>query len=75
MGFRVNAPAPDAGYNRSTDWPTSGGTGKGAGMGNGVLSSKIGTSSGQWHPTVAWMLVFVVVELVAFHVLSHFLDI
>lgn len=74
MGFRVSAPAPDAGYNRNTDWPVAGGSGKAGGMPS-LLSSKIGTNTAtQWHPTVLWMLGFVAVELVAFHVLSRALN-
>jgi hypothetical protein len=76
MGFRVNAPASDTGYNRTSDWPAAGGAGKGMGMGlKSTLSSTIGTNSAsQWHPTVAWMLGFVVVEMIAFHFLSRFLN-
>lgn len=76
MGFRVSMPAPDAGYNRTSDWPASGGSGKGIGMGiKSTLSSSIGTNTAsQWHPTVAWMMGFVVLELVAFHMLSRFLN-
>jgi hypothetical protein len=77
MGFRVSAPASDTGYNRSTDWPVAGGAGKGVGMGiKSTLSSSIGTNTAtQWHPTVAWMLGFVVAEMIAFHFLSRFLNI
>lgn len=82
MGFRVSAPAPQAGYNRVTDWPTAGGvpanTSKGGGlMGGlkGLFSAPIESpASGTWHPTVLWMFGFIVVEMVAFHALSRFLN-
>lgn len=76
MGYRVSAPAPNEGYNRTTDWPVAGGAGgKATGMGlSSTLSSTIGTSNTQWHPTVAWMLGFVVAEMIAFHALSRFLN-
>lgn len=32
-------------------------------------------SSSTWHPTIAWMLGFVIAELVLYHILSHFLNI
>ncbi len=88
MGFRVSAPAPNAGYNRTTDWPVSGGIAAGATVdglsakgGIGAMfklsspASGPGTAAGGWHPTIAWMLGFVVIELVAFHLLSRFLNI
>lgn len=77
MGFRVSAPAQNTGYNRSTDWPAAGGSpgGKGMAKSSGFLSAPIvGTGDGQWHPTVVWMMGFVVVELIAFHLLSKFLN-
>lgn len=83
MGFRVSSPDPTAGYNRATDWPTSGGAGQssgyGAGMGfsqlaNQTINTDPGTTIG-WHPTVLWMLGFVVAEMVAFHLLSRVLNI
>lgn len=82
MGFRVSAPASNTGYNRSTDWPVAGGVaaqidGVSAGFGGGIRlkNSTIGGGMGQWHPTVAYMLGFVVAELVLFHLLSHTLNI
>lgn len=86
MGFRVSAPAPNAGYNRTTDWPVGGGvaataTIDGVSAKGGVgamfkLSTPIGAPAGTstWHPTIAWMLGFILVELVAFHALSRFLN-
>ena len=32
-------------------------------------------NSSTWHPTVAWMLGFVVAEMVLYHILSHYLNI
>lgn len=86
MGFRTSAPAPNTGYNRTTDWPVSGGVNATARV-NG-FAAKGGVSAmanltsptaapgmaGQFHPTVAWMLGFVVVELIAFQLLSRFLN-
>lgn len=84
MGFGVaSAPAQNLGYNRRvSDWPVAAGVaarvdGLTAGIGGGVNlgSTMSAPGSTQWHPTVAWMLGFVVVELVAFHMLSRFLNI
>jgi hypothetical protein len=77
MGFRVSAPAQNTGYNRTTDWPSGGGTpggGKAMAAKGGFFSQTIGTGTGQWHPTILWMMGFVVVELIAFHMLSKFLN-
>lgn len=84
MGFRVSdsAPAGNTGYSRVGDWPTAGG-GPGATTNNSKpaggfmsgLSSTISPGTSQWHPTVAWMLGFVLVELIAFHLLSRFMNI
>lgn len=71
-----SAPAANLGYFRGSDWPTSGGSGP-------AMATTTTTSPGQnggpalggWHPTVLWMLGFVVAELVAFHVLSRVLKI
>lgn len=84
MGFRVSAPAPDQGYNRTSDWPVAAGAGAridgiAVGIGGGVnlkqTISAPGQGAGAWHPTVAWMLGFVAVELLVFHMLSRFLNI
>lgn len=77
MGFRVNAPAPQGGYNRSTDWPVGGSQGGGQmGSNKTFFSTTIGTDNNkQWHPTIAWMLGFVVIELIVFHFLSRFMNI
>lgn len=32
-------------------------------------------NSSTWHPTVAWLLGFTVVEMIAYHILSHYLNI
>lgn len=85
MGFRASAPAPNLGYNRNSDWPNVGLAGAArvdgltVGVGGGVnLKTNNGgtaTGSGQWHPTVMYMLGFVVVELVVFHLLSRYMNI
>lgn len=83
MGFRVATPDPTTGYNRATDWPTAGGAGTASGygastMGFGSITNStidVDTSAGGWHPTVLWMLGFVVVEMIAFHILSHVMNI
>jgi hypothetical protein len=40
------------------------------------LKSSVAAPSGSstWHPTIAWLLGFVVVELVGFRLLSRFLN-
>lgn len=83
MGFRIATPDPTAGYNRATDWPTSGGAGSSSGYGAGMGFSQFAnqtintdqSTAGGWHPTVLWMLGFVVAEMVAFHLLSRVLNI
>lgn len=75
MGFRVLSPAPNTGYNRTTDWPTKGGSGGTVGFGSTLSSTITAPGGSQWHPTVAWMLGFVVAELIIFHLLSGFLNI
>lgn len=75
MGFRVGAPAPNTGYNRSTDWPSAGGAAAAGGKPvSGLLGQTIGGQNAQWHPTVKYMLVLIVAELVVFHMLSRFLS-
>ena len=86
MGFRTGAPAPDLGYNRTTDWPVAGSIAGSARLDG--ISAKGGIAAmlnlkgsatpgapGTWHPTVVWMLGFVVVELIAFNLLSKYLNI
>lgn len=86
MPFRVNAPAQDAGYAYSSDWPTAGGvpgrtpvnqfrTASKGGFTVAGLSSQVAPgAAGTFHPTIAWMLGFVVVEMVVFQLLSRFLN-
>ncbi len=79
MGFRTVQPAPNTGYNRLSDWPTAGGVAAGAsvngqppgGLVNYLKGEAAPGSPGQWHPTIAWMLGFVVVEMVLFGFLSR----
>ena len=68
-GFRASAPAQNMGYNRVGDWPTNNGSGP------MPVNSSGSSALGQWHPTVVWMLGFVVVELVVFHALSRVMNI
>lgn len=76
MGFRAEAPASNLGYNRVGDWPTSKGAGPAMPMSPQASPGQTGGMSiGDWHPTVMWMLGFVIVELVAFHLLSSILNI
>lgn len=79
MGFRVSdsAPAGNTGYSRVGDWPTpdGGSAAKPAGGLMSGFSSTITPGTSQWHPTVAWMLGFVLVEMLAFHLLSRFMNI
>lgn len=82
MGFRASTPAGNTGYNRTSDWPVAGGVGVRvdgltAGIGGGVnLKGSVGgPSTSQWHPTVAFMLGFVVVEIVLFGMLSRALNV
>lgn len=80
----VSAPPSNTGYNRRSDWPVVGGIGVKvdgltAGMGGGVnLASTIApnasASTSQWHPTIKWMLGFVIAELIVFHMASKFLN-
>lgn len=73
--FRQSAPASNLGYFRASDWPTSQGAGPMPSNGYTVSPGQNGGGvMSQWHPTVAWMLGFVVVELIAFHVLSRMLN-
>lgn len=76
MGFRVTAPASNLGYNRVGDWPATGGSGPAMQQSPSVSLGQFGgQSASQWHPTVVWMLGFIVVELIAFHALSRVLNI
>lgn len=77
MPFRATtAPAQNLGYFRATDWPSVEGAGPVlAGGPTPPPGQNGGASLSDWHPTVKWMLGFVVAELVAFHLLSRFLKI
>ena len=86
MPFR-SAPGGQAGYGRTTDWPTAGGvpgntpvnqfrspSTKGLSGMVGLSSTAAPGRTGTWHPTIAWMLGFVIVEMIAFQMLSKFLN-
>lgn len=86
MGFRATGPAQDTGYNRTTDWPVSAGAGfrvdgisAGIGarmnLGSSTIGPPRGAGTGNWHPTILWMLGFVLVELFAYSMLSRTLHI
>jgi hypothetical protein len=62
---RTQGPAPDAGY-YSGNPPRAGGTGSGAGPKGlrGMKGMKGGAAGGEWHPTVRYLLVLVVVEII-----------
>jgi hypothetical protein len=80
MGFRTSAPAPNLGYNRTTDWPSTGGLQAAPAMGGGGMFANLKGQAapgapGTWHPTVLWMAGFVVVEMVVFGALSRYLKI
>lgn len=76
MGFRT-APAGQLGYFRASDWPTEKGAGPAMQSDPTVSPGINGGSSlvSGWHPTVLWMLGFVVTELIVFHLLSRFMNI
>jgi hypothetical protein len=78
MPFRASAPAANLGYYRASEWPTSGGSGPAMQSNPTVAPGMNGgptVGNTAWHPTIAWLLGFVVVELVAFHALSRVLNI
>jgi hypothetical protein len=77
MGFRASAPAQNLGYFRASGWPTGGGSGPAMQAAPTASPGQNGgiTSAGSWHPTVLWMVGFVIVEMVAFHALSRVLKI
>jgi hypothetical protein len=76
MGFRAAAPAPDMGYNRTTDWPSAGAPGASPAPAGGSmfgLKNKVPGAPGAWHPTVLWLVGLVLVEMLAFHTLNRHL--
>jgi hypothetical protein len=81
MGFnRASEPIGQAAPWRGagTDWPTSTGSGSAFVAGNipgmSVLSSSVGPSSQtQWHPTILYLIAFVIAEMLIFHFLSNHL--
>ncbi|HJP74921.1 MAG TPA: hypothetical protein VJ914_11665 [Pseudonocardiaceae bacterium] len=42
---------------------------------NSTINTDTSGNTGGWHPTVLWMLGFVVGEMIAFHLLSRVLNI
>lgn len=81
MGF--NRASAQVGYaapwrGAGTDWPTTSGEGAALVAGNlpgmGVLSSGVGPpSQTQWHPTILYLIAFVIAEMLVFHFLSNHL--
>lgn len=67
-GATASMPPANSGYNRTTDWPVGGAMAM-------STNASTGTTATQWHPTVKWMAGFVIAELIAFHLLSRFLNI
>jgi hypothetical protein len=71
-------PASGYGYWRGSDLQ-AGGTGSGMGQANsgaGVLSQglgSVGDLASSWEPSVLYLLAFVVIEMVAFHILGRVL--
>jgi hypothetical protein len=78
-----------AGFNRSmapvgqaapwrgagTDWPSATGAGAANVAGNipGMLTSPVGETNSTWHPTIIYLIIFVVGEMLVFHFLSDHL--
>lgn len=61
-----------------TDWPTT--SGQGAAQvaanlpGGSFLNSSVGAPSAtQWHPTIIYLICFIVAEMLVFHFLSNHL--
>jgi len=80
MGFqaRNSYPGGGRGYWRGSDILAAGsGSGMGqANQGAGVLSQGlggVGSMSGGWEPSVLYLLGFVVVEMIAFHLIGRML--
>jgi hypothetical protein len=78
----ASAPPQQMGYWRGgSDWPTIGGQGPQVAVNtasipywNSTATPGFGSSS-SWHPTIGYMLAFVVVEMFVFHHLSKYLNI
>lgn len=41
--------------------------------GGSVLSSQVGPTNSTWHPTIIYLIVFVIAEMFVFHFLSNHL--
>ena len=79
MAYPVRNTNPNQAYGYWRGQPEAGGSGSGMGQANsgaGVLSQGLGSVSsmaGGWEPSVLYLLAFVVLELVAFHILGRLL--
>jgi hypothetical protein len=60
-----------------TDWPTATGSGAANVVANipgaGVLNSPVGETNSTWHPTIIYLIIFVIGEMLVFHFLSDHL--
>lgn len=73
------ARTPNPSYGVWRGMPEAGGSGSGMGQANsgaGVLSQglgSVGNLAGGWEPSILYLLGFVVLEMIAFHVLGRLL--
>lgn len=73
------APNPSFGYWRGGSDAGAGGSGSGMGQANsgvGVLNQglgSVGQMAGAWEPSVLYLIGFVIVEMIAFHVIARVL--
>ena len=79
MGY-ASYPNPAFGYYRGggSEIPLAGGQGSMAGpklQGLGIFSQGQGTpgSSGSWNPTIAYLFVLIIAEMIVVHILSRML--
>lgn len=78
FGGMKTVPSTNVGYFRASGWPTVGGAGpqmQQTPTASPGMNGSLRAMAGDWHPTVLWMIGFMVVEMAAFHVLSRYLKI
>lgn len=79
MAFSARASIPNASFGTWRGLPEAGGSGSGMGQadrGTGMLSQGLGTvgsMGGGWEPSILYLIGFVIVEMIVFHVLSRIL--
>ena len=77
--FVAQPPAHVGYWKGGTDWPVIGGAGVPVSTQNipywNTTAAPGYGSKGSWHPTIGYMLVFIVGEMIAFHALSKYLNI